>query len=45
VKRKEKDGNIPMSFVNNECKAIKDAIVILYKGGSCSLKIDEQCPA
>jgi hypothetical protein len=36
-KERGKDGNIPMAFVNNECKALRGAIVILYKGGSSFL--------
>jgi hypothetical protein len=34
-----------ISFVNNECKALRGMIVILYEGGSSSLQIGEQCPA
>jgi hypothetical protein len=30
--KKGKDSDILTSFVNNECKALRGAIVILYKG-------------
>jgi hypothetical protein len=35
--KKGKDGNILTSFVNNECKALRGAVVILYKDNSSSL--------
>jgi hypothetical protein len=34
---KGKNGNIPITFVNNEYIALRGAIIILYKGGSSSL--------
>jgi hypothetical protein len=35
--KKGKDDKVPMSFVNNECKALRGVIVILYKVCSSSL--------
>jgi hypothetical protein len=35
---KRMDNNILTSFVNNECKAFRGAIVIFYKGGSSFYK-------
>jgi hypothetical protein len=37
-KERDKDDNISMAlFVNNECKALTGAIVILYNGGYGSI--------
>jgi hypothetical protein len=35
--KKGKDSDILTPFVNNECKALRGAVVILYKGGLSSI--------